>query len=399
MVEVGWVPVTEALERLANGDTSVQAIEDSPIANVVNRLARKMRATEISTEATLATFPVPLLVFDAEGRVLMSTPAARKLFNSGASLPSARSQLSPSAQEAMGTCIDATLAGQDSAEGRALELELDGRRVRLMPLARAARDRHGRLVAVVVELRDGGRLQLAEALHYDLVATVAHELRTPLTSLHMSIHLCLEQAAGPLTDEQGILLSSAKEDCERLRLLAEELLDMGRLAAGRVTLDLLALAPQEIAQRAFSSFRSLAGEKRICLDFQVAETLPHVMADRERIHRVFSNLLSNALRHTPAAGCITISAARMADRVRFEVSDTGEGIAQAHLAQVFEKFVRGPGKVHSGFGLGLCIARDIVTAHGGGIGVESQPGKGSTFWFTLPCRCADAIAGGATVST
>jgi NtrC-family two-component system sensor histidine kinase KinB len=383
MVEVGWVPVTEALERLASGDTSVQAIEDSPIASVVNRLARKMRATEISTEATLATFPVPLLVFDAEGRVLMSTPAARALFIPGTPMPGTRSQLVATAQQAMGGCIDATLGGQDTAEGRPLEMDLEGRRARLTPRARAARDSHGRVVAVVVELRDGGRLQLVEALHYDLVATVAHELRTPLTSLHMSIHLCLEQAAGPLTDEQGILLSSAKEDCERLRLLAEELLDMGRLAAGRVTLDLLALAPQVIAQRAYSSFRTLAADKRIRLDFQVAENLPMVVADRERIHRVFSNLLSNALRHTPASGSITINASCIADRVRFEVIDTGEGIDQAHLAQVFEKFVRGPGKVHSGYGLGLCIARDIVVAHGGEIGVESQLGKGSSFWFTL----------------
>jgi signal transduction histidine kinase len=226
--------------------------------------------------------------------------------------------------------------------------------------------------------------RLGEDGKYDLVATVAHELRTPLTSLHMSIHLCLEQSAGPLTDEQGILLSSAREDCERLRLLADELLDMGRLASGRVALELEPTAPEDLAQRAWSSFRPIAEDKRVTLEFAVPGALGRVSADRERVHRVFSNLLSNALRHTPAHGTVSLAARRDAAAVRFEVVDNGEGIPAEYLGQVFEKFVRGPGRQRTGNGLGLCIARDIVAAHGGQIGVSSEVGKGSTFWFTLP---------------
>jgi signal transduction histidine kinase len=226
--------------------------------------------------------------------------------------------------------------------------------------------------------------KFGEGGKYDLVATVAHELRTPLTSLHMSIHLCLEQSAGPLTDEQGILLSSAREDCERLRLLADELLDMGRLASGRVALELEPSAPEELARRAWSSFRPGAEDKKVALEFAVPESLGRISADRERMHRVFGNLLTNALRHTPAGGTVSLTARREGSAVRFEVADTGEGIPAEYLAQVFEKFVRGPGRQRTGNGLGLCIARDIVAAHGGQIGVVSEVGRGSTFWFTLP---------------
>ena len=383
MADIGWVPVTEALERLAGGDTSVQAIEDSPMASAVNRLARRLRAEAGLTEAALATFPLALLVVDVEGLVVMSTPSVRVLFAKAGRAPWRMSDLLPAAQQALGGCFEAALTGHEAAEGKPLEMDLEGRLVRMTPRARPARDSDGRVIAVMIQLRDGDRLHLVEALNYDLVATVAHELRTPLTSLHMSIHLCLEQAAGPLSDEQGVLLSSAREDCERMRLLAEELLDMGRLAAGRVTLDLQQVMPEVLVSRAYSSFRTLAADRGITLEHHLGEDLPPVEADRERVHRVFSNLLSNALRHTPTGGTIRIDATRSGAEVRFAISDTGEGIAEANRRKVFEKFVSGPGKGNQGYGLGLCIARDIVVAHGGEIGVESTLGKGSTFHFTL----------------
>jgi two-component system, NtrC family, sensor histidine kinase KinB len=108
-----------------------------------------------------------------------------------------------------------------------------------------------------------------------------------------------------------------------------------------------------------------------------------VEADPERAGLVLANLLANALRHTPRGGTVEARAAPAGDAVRFEVHDTGEGIAREHLERIFEKYYRVPGSRSSGVGLGLYISREIVTAHGGDMGVESEPGRGSTFWFTL----------------
>ncbi|HSD29070.1 MAG TPA: ATP-binding protein, partial [Vicinamibacteria bacterium] len=114
------------------------------------------------------------------------------------------------------------------------------------------------------------------------------------------------------------------------------------------------------------------------------EHLPAVDVDRERIELVLSNLVSNALRHTPRGGSVEVAAVEGQGRLRFEVRDTGPGIAREYHARIFEKFFRVPGAAAGGVGLGLYLAREIVEAHGGRIGVESAPGMGSRFWFTVP---------------
>ncbi len=333
--------------------------------------------------AALAAISDPLLAVDHLGRLLMATRRAREALGLPIAAPWEAAELPPALAEALMARLERAARGEDAVGVIPVELGEGARRTRLLMRGSVVRARDGRLIGLVAHLRDADRAHLDDEVRYDLVSTVAHELRTPLTSLHMSIHLCLEQSAGPLSDEQGILLSSAREDCERLRLLADELLDMGRLASGRVALDLEAVPAQDLARRAWSSFRPLAEAKGVRLEYEVEESLPAVLADRERVQRVFTNLLSNALRHTPQGGLVAISASVDERAVRFTVADTGEGIPAEYIGQVFEKFVRGPGRPHQGYGLGLCIARDIIAAHGGHIEVASEPGRGATFHFAL----------------
>ncbi|HKX51363.1 MAG TPA: HAMP domain-containing sensor histidine kinase, partial [Candidatus Binatia bacterium] len=211
-----------------------------------------------------------------------------------------------------------------------------------------------------------------------------HEFRTPLTSLRMAVHLCTEQVAGPLTEKQSELLHAAREDCDRLQAMVDDLLDLSRIESGRVELFPLPTAVSQLVARAIEDHKAEAGERGLNLTAEAVLPEARVLADHERIGHVFSNLIVNAMRHTPKGGSVTLGAQEVNGAVRFTIADTGKGIPKEYQTRVFEKFFRVPDNEPRGTGLGLYIAREIVTGHGGDIGVESEPGTGSTFWFTLP---------------
>ncbi|HQP35847.1 MAG TPA: HAMP domain-containing sensor histidine kinase [Polyangiaceae bacterium] len=241
-----------------------------------------------------------------------------------------------------------------------------------------------RVEGVNVMLRDVTGLQRFDQLRSDLVSTVAHELRTPLTSLQMAIGLCEEQVAGPLTDKQSQLLGAARQDCDRLRGMLGDLLDLARMEGGRLLLNRQAVSVSELIAAALEPHRMVAEHKGLRLQGDVATGLDSITADPERLQLVFTNLIGNALRHTSTGQVTVLAAATAAGAARFEVEDTGCGIDPAYHDQIFDKFFRPPGSEPGGAGLGLWIAREVVRAHGGDIGVHSKPGLGTTFWFELP---------------
>jgi two-component system, NtrC family, sensor histidine kinase KinB len=253
-----------------------------------------------------------------------------------------------------------------------------------LPRGAPVYEARGVIVGATVMLQDVTRLRRFEELKNDLVATVAHEFRTPLTSLRMAVHLCTEQVAGPLTDKQAELLHSAREDCDRLQGMVDDLLDLSRIESGKVELYPLPVEVRRLITGAIDEFRPDADIKGINL--RAPSSLPQVsvLADHERIGHVFSNLVGNAVRYTPKGGSIELGAASIDGFVRFTVSDTGTGILKEYQDRIFEKFFQVPGAGPKGTGLGLYIAKEIVSAHGGEIGVDSETGRGSTFWFTLP---------------
>jgi signal transduction histidine kinase len=246
----------------------------------------------------------------------------------------------------------------------------------------------GAVVGVTVVLQDVSRLLRFDQLKDDLVATVAHELRTPLTSLRMAIHLCAEEVVGPLNDKQADLVHAAREDCERLQSMVDELLDLSRIQAGRVELRPIAIDAEALIEAAIDGQRAAAAQRSIALRSEVLPGTGEVLADLERAQLVLTNLVANAVRHGPAGEEVTVGAVRTGDRIRFAVTDRGPGVAHEHRQAIFERFFRAPGSASGGAGLGLFIARELVTAHGGEIGVDDGPLGGSTFWFTLPASPA-----------
>ena len=256
--------------------------------------------------------------------------------------------------------------------------------------ATAVYGERGNISGATVILQDVTRLYRFDELKNDLVATVAHEFRTPLTSLRMAIHLCLEHVAGPLTDKQGDLLHAAREDCERLQRIVDELLDLARIQGGHMQLNRRRLPARQLVETAVDAQRAAAAEHHVELATELAPAMPELEIDPDRLQLVFANLLSNAIRHSPVGAVVRVRGHAEDGLVRFEVIDRGPGIAPDQRESIFEKFAQGERR--GGAGLGLSIAREIVAAHGGAIGVDSELGAGSTFWFTVPVRGHDSPA-------
>lgn len=215
----------------------------------------------------------------------------------------------------------------------------------------------------------------------DLLANVSHELRTPLTVVQGNVEAILDgvhdadpEHLGAILDETHVLGRLIDD----LRTVA--LSEAGRLALHRETTDLGILVADAVG-----SFEAAATSAGVTLSVEVADDVPLLDVDPVRIREVISNLVANALRHTPDGGSVTVSAALAGDggrTVDIGVRDTGAGIDPALLPHVFDRFAKSADS--RGSGLGLAIARGLVEAHGGSISVESRPGEGATFRFSLP---------------
>jgi two-component system OmpR family sensor kinase len=227
-------------------------------------------------------------------------------------------------------------------------------------------------------------LARAEELRRNLMADVAHELRTPLTVIQGNLRAILD---GVYPLEAGEI-ATIYDETRLLSRLVDDLRELAQAEAGQLPLERQPVDMGELVQAAISSFAPVANEQQVVLTAEIAPGLPMAYVDPDRISQVLRNLLSNALRHTPSGGQVTVTAqAGPEGFVTLRVRDTGSGIAPEDLPHVFERFWRADrsrARSTGGTGLGLAIAHHLVEAHGGKIGVESSLGQGTTFWFTLP---------------
>jgi signal transduction histidine kinase len=235
-----------------------------------------------------------------------------------------------------------------------------------------------------VVLYDVTRFRLLDAAKTNLVATVSHELNTPLTSIRMALHILLEKTVGTLTQKQDDLLQTARSDTERLLRILNDLLDLARLEEGNDELRKEKMFPVELLQSVIDEMADKVAAHGLKLSCIIEPDLPAVLVDRQRVNHVFTNLITNAIKYSPAGGEIFLRADRAEENsVEFSVSDQGPGISEEFQARIFDRFFRVPGQDKTGAGLGLSIAREIAVAHGGRIGVKSPPGEGTTFFVVL----------------
>lgn len=223
--------------------------------------------------------------------------------------------------------------------------------------------------------------QAASAAREEVLRIVAHDLRNPLSTILMASDLLGEPS---MTEESRAKQAAVvKRTGARMNRLIQDLLNVARLDTGRMSVEVAEVDPTQLIASAVEMMQPLAHEASIALLADAAEPLPHVSADAERIGQVFSNLIGNAIKFTPAGGTITLHAELADARVWFSVTDTGAGIPPEQLEQVFGQFWQGRKTDRRGIGLGLTIARGIVEAHGGTIGVDSEVGVGTRFFFPL----------------
>jgi len=224
-----------------------------------------------------------------------------------------------------------------------------------------------------------------DRLKSEFVSTVSHELRTPLTSIRGSLGLLAAGVVGDLPPQVRDLVRLADRNAVRLTALINDILDFERLDSGRVEMQIADVSLQPLFEQSLESVRPVADEQRIAL--ACTPTGIRLRADADRIVQVLVNLLSNALKFSPAWSEVHVWAEERDGWARIFVNDQGLGIPDGHHQRIFERFAQvetSDRRDKGGTGLGLAICKAIIEHHGGRIGVDSEPGKGSTFWFDLP---------------
>lgn len=364
----------------------------------------------IELKTILANLQDGILTLDLDGKVTSVNPALCRMLGmtdeeiQGQACVAA---LGEDAGRAALELFEQALAGE---EGVPRDTEVADRGGRVTPIALAVavlRDYLGATVGCVCVLNDITRRKEVEALYEqlralgqlkdDLTHMIVHDLRTPLTSLLGGMQTI--EALGELNDDQKEFLDLSIRGGQSLLTMINDLLDIGKMEDGSLQLEKAEIRPAALIQRAFGQVANLAKDKNLSLVADVPETLPPLAGDEEKLVRTLVNLLGNAIKFTPSGGSVTAAVTPLPAEgaARFGIVDTGEGIPKEAFGRIFEKF----GQVESrkagrkmSTGLGLTFCKLVAEAHGGRIWVESELGKGSSFFFTIPAP-APAAAGGA----
>ncbi len=296
---------------------------------------------------------------------------------------------------------------QTEKEIRDLQKNVQKNIERLKHLLEKARTTHYSLMQQRSELAKAGE-QLSQSrtmlvsmsdLKNKFISTVSHELRTPLTAIQECVNLVAEAVAGPVSEKQKSFLEIAQRNVERLTTLLDNLLDLSNLETGGIRTMLSKVSLEQMVAEAVNTIRPVAQKKEI--DLVVAENwvLPPVLVDRQRVIQVLHELLENAIKFTRPSSKVGVCAEWLEDSGQIEVCvwDTGCGMVLTEAEQLFGKFYRQSARkdltvtAGSGAGMGLAICKEIITQLGGSIWVESVLGKGSRFYFTLPCYSDEAL--------
>lgn len=336
------------------------------------------------SEAILTSTSDGLIIFDAADRISFVNPAAERMLGRGAEtlvgLITDTWQVFDLLPDPEGPV---RRTGSQMREVRVEEPEHLIMDVRVDPVV----DDRGNYLGAVTTMRNVTAEREAAQMKNEFVSTVSHELRTPLTSIKGYIDLILDGEAGEINEIQQEFLSIVKENSDRLVELINDMLDISRIESGRIVLK---VQPLDVAERiagAVNTFGAVVDQQGRAIHVDVPADLPLAAGDPDRVGQVLINFISNAIKYSPQGGDVHVRAGVVDSMVRIGISDQGIGIAPEDQQKLFTKFYRVDSSLTreiGGTGLGLSICKSIIELLGGHVGVESEAGKGSTFWFDLP---------------
>ena len=381
------VPVTtsDELGALAIEFNSMAArLEDYHTLNVEQLVEEKSRS-----EAVIASIADGIILVDPAFRLVNMNEAGARLLDVQRDSVLGRHFLEVIKSERLFSYLREAVESEKRPEiaedKNTLTIRRGEEETYLMFSVTPVRDSEAGMRGAVLLLRDVTRLKELDRLKSEFVMTASHELRTPLAGIELSIDLLRETAVGHLTPKENELLAAAREEVTRLKTLVNDLLDLSRIEAGKIELFFEQTDVGALFERVVPVFRAQFQEKSVELVVETGAGPVYARADPSKIAWVLTNLLSNALRYVRPGGRVMLSLEADGPWALVGVRDNGSGIPYEYQSRIFDKFVQVAGDDRGGgSGLGLTISREIIRAHGGTIWVDSIPGEGSTFTFTLP---------------
>ncbi|MGD8597974.1 MAG: response regulator, partial [Anaerolineae bacterium] len=385
---VSWISA-RSLERALDELRAInreldQRVEERTI-DLAEALARE-HAEASKNQAVLSGIADGVIVFDNEGQAIVANPAIGRILE----LELDRI-LGSDIQALMGNDVrdedqSMMLALLSDKEARRSSVKFEWGAKTLSVSFAPVTDDIGHVTGTVAVFRDYTREAEIDRMKSDFVSIVSHELRTPLTSIKGYLDLLLMGTAGPLTMQQSSFLEIAKDNSIRLNSLVADLLDISRIESGRTELDLQVVSISDIVDNVATSLQQQFAERNLTLTLDIPPGLPEIFGDPKRIAQILINLLSNAYKYTVEGGA-TVRARATTTALQVDVTDSGVGISPQAKEKLFSRFFRANDptvRQQPGTGLGLNITKSLVEMHGGKIWVESTPGVGTTFSFTLP---------------
>jgi two-component system, OmpR family, sensor histidine kinase ResE len=383
------IQMKKAAEKMAHGQFStrvpVRAHEQDEIADLAvafNRMAEQLEDSihQLSQEkeqlsSILRSMTDGVLTLDKRGNIILTNPPAERFF---ALCQEKNEKTLPASLQ---TCFEMVVADDKEHTGDITE---QGRTWAVVMAPLYAGDQVRGVVAV---LRDVTEERQIDKLRKDFVANISHELRTPLVMLQGYSEALLDEIAETAAERKEII-QVIHEESQRMGRLVRELLHLARMEAGHIQLEPATLSIPDLIQRVLRKFHALARERKMQLVSYLAENLPQVWWDEDKMEQVLINLIDNAIRHTPTGGTVQVRVYEKEQKVYLEVEDTGSGITEEDLPFVFERFYKAD-KARTrgqsgGTGLGLSIVKNLLHLHGGDISVKSRLGVGTTFIVVLP---------------